>query len=43
MHGWAGRIRGGGASGRDVFVYFNNDGAAHAVRNAATLRALVGQ
>ena len=27
---------------RDVFVYFNNDGAGNAVRNAATLRQLVG-
>ncbi len=43
LHWWAARIREWGASGRDVFVYFNNDGAAHAVRNAATLRALVGQ
>jgi uncharacterized protein YecE (DUF72 family) len=24
-----------------VFVYFNNDGDAHAVRNARTLRALL--
>ena len=35
MGEWAG-------SGRDVFVYFNNDGHGHAVRNAARLRELVG-
>jgi hypothetical protein len=28
--------------GRDVLAYFNNDGAGHAVRNARTLRALLG-
>jgi len=27
---------------RDVFVYFNNDGHGHAVRNAERLRELVG-
>jgi uncharacterized protein YecE (DUF72 family) len=27
-----------GGSGRDVFVYFNNDGHGHAVRNAERLR-----
>ena len=27
--------------GKDVFVYFNNDGDGHAVRNADTLRGLV--
>jgi uncharacterized protein YecE (DUF72 family) len=29
-------------SGRDVFVYFNNDGHGHAVRNAERLRELTG-
>jgi uncharacterized protein YecE (DUF72 family) len=29
--------------GRDVFVYFNNDGYGHAVRNAARLKELIGQ
>ena len=29
-------------TGRDVFVYFNNDGDANAVRNALALRALLG-
>jgi uncharacterized protein YecE (DUF72 family) len=37
---WAGRVREWAGQGRDVFVYFNNDGFGHAVRNAETLRAL---
>jgi uncharacterized protein YecE (DUF72 family) len=37
------RIRGWQREGRDVYVYFNNDGGAFAVRNALTLRALVGE
>ena len=40
---WAGRIREWDAAGKDVFVYFNNDGNANAVRNARTLRALLDQ
>jgi uncharacterized protein YecE (DUF72 family) len=32
---WAG-------AGRDVYVYFNNDGYGHAVRNAERLRELAG-
>jgi uncharacterized protein YecE (DUF72 family) len=32
---WAG-------SDHDVYVYFNNDGYGHAVRNAERLRELVG-
>jgi hypothetical protein len=28
--------------GRDVFVYFNNDGGGNAVRNALTLKWMVG-
>ncbi len=39
---WADRIREWSLEGRDVFAYFNNDGNANAVRNARTLRALVG-
>lgn len=31
------------AGAHDVFVYFNNDGDGHAVRNARTLRWLLGQ
>jgi len=38
---WADRIGEWDLAGHDVFVYFNNDGNANAVRNARTLRALV--
>jgi uncharacterized protein YecE (DUF72 family) len=38
---WADRVGEWDRAGRDVFVYFNNDGEGHAVRNAETLRALV--
>jgi uncharacterized protein YecE (DUF72 family) len=38
---WADRVREWSAAGRDVYVYFNNDGHGHAVRNAATLRRLL--
>ncbi len=38
---WADRIREWDLAGHDVFVYFNNDGNANAVRNARTLRALL--
>jgi uncharacterized protein YecE (DUF72 family) len=38
---WADRTREWHATGREVFLYFNNDGAGHAVRNALTLRALL--
>jgi uncharacterized protein YecE (DUF72 family) len=40
---WAGRIREWEQQGTEVFVYFNNDGGAHAVRNAQTLRHMLGQ
>ena len=39
---WADRVREWDAMGRDVFVYFNNDGGGNAVRNADTLRWLLG-
>ncbi|ANP72383.1 DUF72 domain-containing protein [Cryobacterium arcticum] len=39
---WADRIREWQAGGREVFAYFNNDGDGNAVRNAWTLRDLVG-
>uniref|UniRef100_UPI0035AF9B38 DUF72 domain-containing protein n=1 Tax=Microbacterium sp. TaxID=51671 RepID=UPI0035AF9B38 len=39
---WADRCREWDAQGRDVFVYFNNDGEGHAVRNAWTLRRMLG-
>ena len=39
---WADRIREWSGPGRDVYVYFNNDGHGHAVRDAEGLRRLVG-
>jgi uncharacterized protein YecE (DUF72 family) len=38
---WAARLREWQSMGREVFVYFNNDGFGNAVRNARTLRAIV--
>jgi uncharacterized protein YecE (DUF72 family) len=38
---WSERIREWDAGGRDVFVYFNNDGEGNAVRNALTLERFV--
>jgi uncharacterized protein YecE (DUF72 family) len=38
---WGDRVREWQAMGRDVFVYFNNDGGGNAVRNAVTLKQLV--
>jgi uncharacterized protein YecE (DUF72 family) len=40
---WADRIREWADAGLDVYGYFNNDGEGHAVRNALTLRRLLGQ
>jgi uncharacterized protein YecE (DUF72 family) len=42
MQWWADRIREWQAMGRDVFAYFNNDGNGNAVRNALTLRQMLG-
>jgi uncharacterized protein YecE (DUF72 family) len=39
---WADRIREWASQGRDIFAYFNNDGEGNAVRNADTLRWLLG-
>ncbi|HET7476094.1 MAG TPA: DUF72 domain-containing protein [Dermatophilaceae bacterium] len=39
---WAERIREWDLSGHDVLAYFNNDGGGNAVRNARTLRGLLG-
>ena len=39
---WADRIREWEHAGRDVFAYFNNDGGGNAVRNASTLRRMLG-
>jgi uncharacterized protein YecE (DUF72 family) len=38
---WADRVREWDGGGRDVYVYFNNDGYGHAVRNAEELRGLL--
>jgi uncharacterized protein YecE (DUF72 family) len=40
---WADRVREWEQGGRDVYVYFNNDGDGNAVRNAWTLRHLLGR
>ena len=39
---WAARIREWEQQGKEVYVYFNNDGGGNAVYNAATLRSLLG-
>lgn len=39
---WADRLLEWHHAGRDAFVYFNNDGDGNAVRNAWTLRSLLG-
>lgn len=39
---WAERIANWDADGTDVWMYFNNDLGGHAVRNALTLRELLG-
>jgi len=39
---WAGWIQEWHAASKSVFVYFNNDGNANAVRNARTLQTLLG-
>jgi uncharacterized protein YecE (DUF72 family) len=38
---WADRVGEWTGDGRDVYVYFNNDGYGHAVRNAEELRSLL--
>ena len=40
---WADRIRSWEHHLRKVFVYFNNDTEGHAIRNARTLRQMLGQ
>jgi uncharacterized protein YecE (DUF72 family) len=39
---WAERMREWEGTGREVFAYFNNDGGGNAVRNARTLRRMLG-
>lgn len=41
LHWWKDRIREWHSTGRNVFVYFNNDGDGNAVRNAETLRGFL--
>lgn len=41
LRAWAGRVRALHRAGKDVYVYFNNDRGAHAVRDAARLRLLL--
>lgn len=41
LHWWAERIGEWRALGKDVYVYFNNDGEGNAVRNAATLKRVL--
>ena len=41
LHWWADRSREWEAGGRDVFLYFNNDGDGNAVRDAQTLRGIL--
>jgi uncharacterized protein YecE (DUF72 family) len=40
LYWWAARIGEWEAQGKDVYVYFNNDGEGNAVRNAVSLRSL---
>ena len=42
MQWWADRIREWDSAGIDVYAYFNNDGGGNAVRNAQTLRGILG-
>jgi uncharacterized protein YecE (DUF72 family) len=43
LHWWAERISEWQGMDREVFVYFNNDGDGNAVRNAVTLKRLLGE
>jgi len=43
MRWWSDRLLDWEASGKDAFVYFNNDGGGHAVHNAATLQRMLGR
>jgi len=38
---WAQRIREWAQQGKDIFIYFNNDGGGNAVRNAIKLKAIL--
>ncbi len=41
LHWWANRIKEWANHGKDVYVYFNNDGGGNAVRNANTLKYIL--
>lgn len=41
LHWWAGRIREWAGQGKEVYIYFNNDGGGNAVYNASALRAIL--
>jgi uncharacterized protein YecE (DUF72 family) len=41
LRGWADRLAGWNAEGRDVYCYFNNDEKAYAVADALTLKDLI--
>jgi len=43
LAGWADWMRATARAGHAVYAYFNNDAEANAIRNARTLRALLGQ
>jgi uncharacterized protein YecE (DUF72 family) len=43
LHWWADRCREWEQSGKEVFVYFNNDGEGNAVRNALRLKSILGR
>jgi uncharacterized protein YecE (DUF72 family) len=42
MRWWSGRVREWNSQGRDVYAYFNNDPHGHALRNADTLKSMLG-
>jgi uncharacterized protein YecE (DUF72 family) len=42
MGWWAARVREWASAGLDVYAYFNNDGGGNAVRNASTLKWMLG-
>jgi uncharacterized protein YecE (DUF72 family) len=42
LKSWAAQVRALKAAGKDVYVYFNNDWGGFAVRDAASLREMLG-
>ena len=43
LKSWAARVRALAASGKQVYIYFNNDWEGFAVRDAVTFERLLGQ